>query len=289
MDHPGISNKKSAFSPVVYKIASRVSANLLAIFFSSFVLIPFVWVIFTAVKSPKEVSHNSLGVPVEWQWSNFSEAWKVGHFDRYLMNSIIVLIPTLFLILVFSTLAAFAFSQLQFRGKNILFATLLIGLTVPLDILIIPLFYDLLDMKLLNTYWSLILPQAAASMPFGILLLRSFMEDIPKEILDSAQMDGCSSLGLLYYIITPLSTPVLAALLIFSFMWTWNQFLLPIVFIQDDGLRTLPVGFNFFQGKYVSNIPLTMAGAVISFMPVIVIYAIFQRQFIRGITAGALK
>jgi ABC-type glycerol-3-phosphate transport system permease component len=289
MDHSGFTNEKRPFSLGLYKIVSQVPANFLAIFFSSFVLIPFVWVIFTAVKSPKEVAHNPLGTPIDWQWANFLEAWKVGHFDKYLMNSIIVLIPTLFLILVFSTLAAFAFSTLQFRGKNLLFATLLIGLTVPLDILIIPLFYDLLDMKLLNTYWALILPQAAASMPFGILLLRSFMEDIPREILDSAQMDGCSDLGLLFYIITPLSMPVLASLLIFSFMWTWNQFLLPIVLIQDDALRTLPVGFNYFQGKYVSNISLTMAGAVISFMPVIVIYAIFQRQFIRGITAGALK
>jgi raffinose/stachyose/melibiose transport system permease protein len=283
------SSRPANHSAVIKNSAGRLFVNFLALIFTPFVLVPFIWVILTAVKTPKELSHNPLGLPIDWQWNNFIEAWQVGHFDRYLWNSIIVLIPTLLIILLFSTLAAFAFSQLQFKGKNFLFATMLIGLTVPLDILVIPLFYDLMDMKLLNTYWALILPQAAAILPFGILLLRSFMEDIPREIIDSAQMDGCSNFGLLYYIITPLSTPVLSSLLIFSFMWTWNQFLLPIIFIQDDTLRTLPVGFNFFQGKYVSNIPLTMAGAVISFMPVVIIYMIFQRQFIRGITAGALK
>jgi raffinose/stachyose/melibiose transport system permease protein len=284
-----VSSRFADHSAVIKNSAGRLFVNFLALIFTPFILVPFIWVILTAVKTPKELSHNPLGLPIDWQWNNFIEAWHVGHFDRYLWNSIIVLIPTLLIILLFSTLAAFAFSQLQFKGKNFLFATMLIGLTVPLDILVIPLFYDLMDMKLLNTYWALILPQAAAILPFGILLLRSFMEDIPREILDSAQMDGCSNFGLLYYIITPLSTPVLSSLLIFSFMWTWNQFLLPIIFIQDDTLRTLPVGFNFFQGKYVSNIPLTMAGAVISFMPVVIIYMIFQRQFIRGITAGALK
>jgi raffinose/stachyose/melibiose transport system permease protein len=283
------SSQYMASSAKIKNITGKAFTNFLAFVFTPLVLVPFIWVIFTAIKTPKELSHNPLGLPIEWHWNNFIEAWQVGHFDRYLLNSIIVLIPTLLIILLFSTLAAFAFSQLQFRGKNFLFATMLIGLTVPLDILVIPLFYDLMDMKLLNTYWALILPQAAASLPFGILLLRSFMEDIPREILDSAQMDGCSSIGLLYYIITPLCTPVLSSLLIFSFMWTWNQFLLPIIFIQDDTMRTLPVGFNFFQGKYVSNTPLTMAGAVISFLPVVIIYTIFQRQFIRGITAGALK
>jgi raffinose/stachyose/melibiose transport system permease protein len=230
-----------------------------------------------------------LGIPAEWHWENFGEAWQVGHFDRYFLNSVYVVIPTVLIILVFSTLAAFAFSQLRFKGKNLLFAILLIGLAVPLDILIIPLFYDLLDMGLVNTHWALILPQAAAILPFGILLLRSFMEDVPGEILDSAKIDGCSTLGLLYYIVAPLSRPALASLLVFSFMWTWNQFLLPVVLIQDDRMRTLPVGLNYFQGRFVTNMPLLMAGATISFLPIVLIYVVFQRQFIKGITAGALK
>jgi raffinose/stachyose/melibiose transport system permease protein len=271
------------------KRVGRGVATLSALFFSLFVLIPFAWVIFTAVKSRREVPRNPLGIPAEWHWGNFGEAWRVGHFDRYFLNSIYVVIPTVLIILVFSTLAAFAFSQLRFKGKNLLFAILLIGLAVPLDILIIPLFYDLLNMGLVNTHWALILPQSAAILPFGILLLRSFMEDVPGEILDSAKIDGCSTFGLLFHIVVPLSRPALASLLVFSFMWTWNQFLLPVVLIQDDRMRTLPVGLNYFQGRYSTNIPLLMAGATISFIPIVLVYVVFQRQFIKGITAGALK
>lgn len=271
------------------KRVGRGVATLSALFFSLFVLIPFAWVIFTAVKSRREVPRNPLGIPAEWHWGNFGEAWRVGHFDRYFLNSIYVVIPTVLIILVFSTLAAFAFSQLRFKGKNLLFAILLIGLAVPLDILIIPLFYDLLNMGLVNTHWALIFPQSAAILPFGILLLRSFMEDVPGEILDSAKIDGCSTFGLLFHIVVPLSRPALASLLVFSFMWTWNQFLLPVVLIQDDRMRTLPVGLNYFQGRYSTNIPLLMAGATISFIPIVLVYVVFQRQFIKGITAGALK
>jgi len=269
--------------------AGHLSTSLSALLFSLFVLIPFAWVIFTAVKSRWEVARNPLGLPADWQWANFAEAWRVGHFDRYFLNSIYVVVPTVLIVLVFSTLAAFAFSQFRFKAKGLLFAVLLVALTVPLDILIIPLFYDLLGMGLLNTHWALILPQAAATLPFGILLLRSFMEDVPKEILDAARIDGCSNSRLLYHIVIPLSRPALASLLVFTFMWTWNQFLLPVVLVQDDLMRTLPVGLNYFQGRYSTDIPLLMAGAAICFLPIVIVYVIFQRQFIKGIAAGALK
>ena len=267
----------------------RLWTTFAAVAFSLFVLVPFTWVIFTSVKSQKELSHNPLGVPMDWQWGNFAEAWTRGHFDRYFLNSILVAIPTVALVLVCSTLAAYAFSLMEFRGKNVLFIIFLVGLTIPLSILIIPLFYELLSLGLLNTYWALVLPQVAKTLPFGILLLRSFMEDFPTEILDAARIDGCSTWGLLYRVVVPLSVPALTSLLVFTFMWTWNQFVLPVVLIQDDAMRTLPVGLNFFQGRFVTDIPLMMAGAIISFLPIVLMYVFFQRQFIKGITAGAFK
>jgi raffinose/stachyose/melibiose transport system permease protein len=263
--------------------------TLAAMIFSLFVLVPFAWVIFTSVKSQKELSHNPLGIPMEWQWGNYVEAWTRGHFDRYLLNSVLVAIPTVALVLVCSTLAAYAFSLMEFRGKNVLFIIFLLGLTIPLSILIIPLFYELLSLGLLNTYWALVLPQVAKTLPFGILLLRAFMEDFPTEILDAARIDGCSTWGLLYRVVVPLSAPALTSLLVFTFMWTWNQFVLPVVLIRDDAMRTLPVGLNFFQGRFVTDIPLMMAGAIISFLPIVLMYMFFQRQFIKGITAGAFK
>jgi raffinose/stachyose/melibiose transport system permease protein len=141
----------------------------------------------------------------------------------------------------------------------------------------------------LNTYWALVLPQVAKTLPFGILLLRSFMDDFPTEILDAAKIDGCSTWGLLYRVVVPISAPALTSLLVFTFMWTWNQFVLPVVLIQDDAMRTLPVGLNFFQGRFVTDTPLMMAGAIVSFLPIVLMYVFFQRQFIKGITAGAFK
>ncbi len=253
------------------------------------IFIPFSFVVFTSLKSRNELPWNPLGFPWSIEWGNYVEAWQRGHFDRYFMNSVYVAVPTVILVIVLSTLAAYAFSTMKFRGKDILFGIILVGLAIPLDILIIPLFYQLLDMKLLNTHWAIILPTAAKIIPFGVLLVRSFMEELPSEILDAGKIDGCSTWQLLRHVVVPLSGPCLTSLLVFTFMWTWNMFFLPVVMIQEDSLRTLPIGLNYFQGKHTQHIPLLMAGATISSVPIVVIYMIFQRQFIKGIVAGAVK
>lgn len=284
----GYRRNKAVFRHL-FGMGKKIGLTLLAAILSLAIVFPFAWVIFTAVKSRYELPRNPLGVPIEWHWENFIQAWKVGHFDRYFMNSIYVAIPTVIAILVLSTLAAYAISMMRFKGKNVIFVIFLIGLAIPLDILIIPLFYDLLALKLLNTHWAVILPTAAKIIPFGVLLIRSFIEELPEEILDAGKIDGCNSLQLLRFIVVPLSMPCMLSLLVFSFMWTWNLFILPVVMIQEDDMRTLPIGLNYFQGRYSTDIPLLMAGATISSLPIILIYMLFQRQFIRGIMAGALK
>jgi raffinose/stachyose/melibiose transport system permease protein len=281
------------FSHVRYgglrKPATRLLATAFAAFLSLSVMIPFAWVLFTALKSRRDLAFNPLGMPAEWLWENFPKAWTQGHFGQFFLNSVLVAIPTVTLVLVLSTLSAYAFSQMKFRGKNLLFVLFLVGLMIPLSILIIPLYYQLVSLELLNTHWALILPQVAQTLPFGILLLRSFMEDFPHEILDAAEIDGCSTLGLLWRIVIPISMPALTSLLIFTFMWNWNHFITAVIFIQKESLRTLPVGLMYFQQRYVADIPLMMAGALITVVPIVVIYVIFQRQFIKGMTAGALK
>lgn len=256
---------------------------------SLLVIFPLIWVISTSLKTRTEVSNDPLGLPVSWVWENYPEAWEVGRFGIYFKNSILVVVPVVIGVLVLSQLAAYAFSIYSFRGKNILFIGFLAGLTIPIGVLVIPLFYQMLSLKLVNTIWALILPEIAIGLPFGILLLRSFMSDLPREVLDAGRIDGCNHWQLLWYIVTPLTRPALLSLLVFNFMWSWNQFLLPVVLVQTEASRTLPLGLSFFKGRYVSNLPLLMAGATISFIPIVTIYVIFQRQFIKGIAAGALK
>lgn len=272
-----------------YKASRSMGYTLLAMVIALIPVIPVMWIIFGAVKSRGRIIREPLGFPDEWHWENFVEAWVGGNFSTYFTNSILVVVPVVVGVLGLSLLAAYAFALMSFRGRNVLFIIFIAGLTIPLSVLIIPLFYEMLALKLLNSLWALILPQIAIALPFSILLLYSFIRDLPHEILDSGRIDGCTSFGLLRYIVAPMSRPALLTLLIFNFMWTWNQFLLPVVLIQKDSLRTLPVGLNFFQGQYANDIPLLMAGATITFLPIVVVYILFQRHFIRGISAGALK
>ena len=252
-------------------------------------VVPLIWVISTSLKTKAQVSISPLGLPTEFLWQNYIQAWEVGRFSVYFKNSILVVVPTVAGILLLSLLAGYAFAMFSFRGKNILFVLFVAGLTIPIGVLVVPLFYEMLTLKLVNTLWALILPQIAISLPFGILLLRSFIQELPREVLDAGRIDGCSHWGLLRHIVAPLTRPALLSLLVFDFMWSWNQFLLPVVLVQTENSRTLPLGLSFFQGRYTSDYPLLMAGATISFLPIIVIYVLFQRHFIQGITAGALS
>jgi len=252
-------------------------------------VVPMLWVMFTALKDRTRVLANPLAPPDALHWENFVTAWQVGKFGRYIGNSVVVAIPTVAGIVVFGLLAAYAFALLRFRGKRALFSLFVFGLNIPLGILIIPLFYEISALKLLNSPLALILPQIAKQLPFAILLLYVFIQELPGEIIDAGRIDGCSPWDLLWRIVAPLSWPALLTLLVFNFMWTWNQFLLPTIVTQRDAARTLPVGLAYFQGQYVTDLPLLMAGATITFLPVVIVYIIFQRQFIKGIAAGAFK
>ena len=261
----------------------------LAGFLSLIVLFPLFWVIATSLKDRRQIIRNPLGLPEVYQWSNYADAWREGHFGAYFINSILVVIPTALAVVVLALLAAYAFAMFKFRGKNLLFTFFLIGLTVPLGILVIPIFYQMVSLKLVNNLWALILPQTAIGLPFAILLLRGFIHELPAEVLDAGRIDGCSNWGLLRFIVAPLSRPALLSVMIFNIVWVWNQFLLPVVLIQKASARTLPQGLSVFLGRYGADFGLLMAGATISFIPVVIVYVIFQRQFVKGIAAGALS
>ena len=160
---------------------------------------------------------------------------------------------------------------------------------VPLEGLIVPMYYNLRGLGLVNTYWALILPQIALSLPFGTYLMWTTFRNLPRELIDAAVIDGANKRVILWRILVPLARPTLSVLMIFFFIWTWNEFLIPLVLVSDDSLRTLPIGIAFFQGRYTTDIPVLAAGATIVAAPLIVVYLIFQRQFIHGLVTGAIK
>jgi raffinose/stachyose/melibiose transport system permease protein len=230
-----------------------------------------------------------LALPSSPHWENLKKAWTVGRFDRYLGNSVLYSATIVTGVVVLSCLAGYALAGLRLPHERFIFVGFLLGLMVPFQSLMIPLYYLLRDLHLLGTYFAMILPSIALGLPFGIFLMRAFFRGLPGELADAGRVDGGTEFQVFRQIMLPLARPGLATLAVFQFMATWNSFLIPLVFVQRDQLRPIALGVMFFSGRYTSDRGLIAAGVSISIIPIILVYLALQRQFIRGITAGALK
>ncbi|MBB6734620.1 carbohydrate ABC transporter permease [Cohnella zeiphila] len=251
---------------------------------------PFLLVISTSLKTTNEINIDGpLALPHIFHWDNYSRIWDVGNFVTYYKNSVIVAVVVVAFVILLALLGAYPLAYMKFKGKGIFFLIVLWGLTVPMDLIIIPLFNNLKSMGLLNTIWALILPQIAMNIPFSIFLLRGFMRDIPYALLESARIDGSTEVKNLYYIIMPMLYPPLVSLIVFTAIGTWNNFMLPTILIQNDQLRTLPVGLNYFQTKFTMDYPMIATAAVVSALPTALAYIVFQRNILSGVMVGALK
>ncbi len=251
-------------------------------------LLPFIGIIFTAFKTTTELSSSPFAPPTTWHFDNFVEAWNGARFGSYFQSSVIVVVPVVIISTLLSTMSGFGFGMFRFPGDNLLLLIILLGLMVPFEAVIIPLWQIMNDLGLLNTYWALILPQVALSFAFGTFWMRANFKNMPRELIDAAVVDGCSTWGVLWRILFPLSRPALLSLIVLLFMWTWNEFFLVLVMASGD-LRTLPVGLALLRGRYSADVPVMAAASIMVFLPVLVIYALFQRSFIEGIISGALK
>ena len=190
-----------------------------------------------------------------------------------------------------STLAAYAFGTMRFRGSEAIFYLLLIGLIFPYEATVIPLYYIFRDAGLTDSYWALILPQIGLSIPFGTFWMRAFFRSTPGALVEASRLDGASSFGTLWRVLLPQAWPAITTMLVLVFMWTWNEFLLALVMIQSDSLRTAPLGLALFQGanRNSQDTTLVAAAAVLVALPIMIVYVFLQRSFIRGMFAGAVK
>ena len=220
---------------------------------------------------------------------SLSDAWEEGNFGTYLRSSTIVTGSVVAISTVLSILAGYAFGLMRFRGASVLFYLFVLGLTVPLEAIVVPLYYDLRDVGLTDTYWALILPQAALSTAFGTFWMRAFFRSVPRSLIEAARLDGSSSWVTLWRIVLPLGRPAVLTMVVLVFMWTWNEFLLALVMVSDESLRTAPLGLAFFQGRNTSDEALLTAGSLIVAAPVVIVYLFLQRHFIRGMLSGAVK
>lgn len=252
-------------------------------------VVPFLWVIVGSFKSNAEIFQSPFALPRTWRYENFARAWVEGQFGTYFFNSLGIAIPTTLLILACGSLAGFAFARLKFWGSTILFYVFLSSLAISTNSIMIPLFHMIYNAGMVDTWWGVMFPTVASHMPMASFLMRSFFRSLPNELEDAARIDGCNNFGVYWYIMLPLSRGALLGLAIFSFMDSWNAFLVPLLVLRDQAMRTIPLGLIVFQGQYLSEYSILFAGVVISFIPTLLVYFALQRHFEKGIMIGSVK
>ena len=220
-------------------------------------------------------------------WLNYSDAWQSDNFLRYFLNSAFVATIVTAGNVIFCLWAGYAFARRTTRFNTLLFATVLGVLLIPQQVIMIPLYRLIAQLGWINTYWALIVPWLIT--PFGIFLVRQYIQSMPTDMEDAARIDGAGEWYILFRIVMPLSRPVLTVLAIYTFLSNWNSFLFPFLFTNDEAHRTLPVGLAFYLGKQSIDWGHLMAGASISALPILILFTLFQKRIIEGLTAGALK
>ena len=287
------------------------------------VVYPMAWVFYTSVKSTQEFYKSPIGLPslltapsgaaFNAFAENYQKAWVGSNFSRYFVNSVIVVSVSLVLILLLGSMAAYVLARFEFRGKNFFYALFLSGLLIPMQLILIPLFFQFSDMgegltrvfspvarslglgeltiSLHDSHFGLILIYVAASLPFTIFTLTAFFRTLPNELREASLMDGASEYRTFFQVMMPVGRAGLVTVAIFNFLGLWNEYLFGLVFLSDDRLKTLPLGLASIsmQAQYKSDFGLLFAGLVIAMLPTLIVYIFLQEQLTKGITAGAVK
>ena len=267
---------------------SRAAAFALLSALSVVTVYPLIWLVINSFKRTDELFEASWALPASWRWENYPKAWRFG-LGHFMANSVLVTTVSVAAIVLLSALAAYVLVTVRFRGRGVLHAFILGGLIVPPEVSLFPLFKIMLVLGVLNTYFAMILPDVAYGLPFTVLLLRAYMMVIPAEMAEAARIDGAGMLRCFWSIYLPLCRPALAAAALVQGMRVWNEFVFALTFVGRDALRPLTVGLTTFGDSLQTDWPVLLAGLVISIVPVLTAFLLMQRQFMGGLTAGALK
>ncbi|RFA26574.1 thiamine ABC transporter ATP-binding protein [Alkalilimnicola ehrlichii] len=261
---------------VLILVASLVVGPLLAAFFGGF-------------KTNAELRTNPLWLPASWAPDNYLSIVFDSSFWRYLGNSFFIASMTVFLTLVVGAAAAYVFSHVRFFGSKMILSYLLLGLMFPFAAAILPLFIKVRDLGLLDTYWAVILPQTAFGLSLAVLLFKAFFDRLPKELFEAARIEGCSYVRFFWSFTLPLSTPILATVGVFVFVQSWNNFLLPLVVLNDRALYTWPLGMMQFQGEYLTEWNMILAFVTLTIAPAVIFFLAAQKYIVAGLTGGSVK
>lgn len=251
-------------------------------------LYPLFWLFISSLKTSAEMFGDAWAFPQNWQWQNYLAAWDAG-ISRYLLSSVIVTVSSTLLVVVLSAASAYALLVLDFKGKALIYTLIIGGLVMPPEVSLFPLFKTLNWLGIYNTYFALILPYVAFGLPFTTFLIRAYMVNIPKDLAEAAVMDGAGPLWSFWHVYLPLSRPILASAALIQGMRSWNEFIFALTFVESEEIKTITIGMMGFANALRSDWAVLMAGLALSILPVLIAFLILQRQFIGGLTQGAVK
>ncbi len=267
----------------------RAVQYLVLSFISLIIIIPIVMLFFASLKNTGEMFLSPYTIPNPPRWENYTGILFSPSFWVFLRNSTIVMLATTGGVLLVCSLAACVFARMNFRGKDLAFNFLTLGLMFPVTVAIMPVYLVVRQMQLTDTLLAVILVQTAFGISQNLLILRGFFAAVPSELQDAAAIDGCDTFGFFWRVLLPLVKPALAAVAALTMIVSWNDFLTPLVILDSDGLWTLPLGTMQFQGQYSSDVAVVSAFVALSALPAIVFYLFAERQIVAGLTAGAIK
>lgn len=251
-------------------------------------MLPMYWMLRTSVAPPQEMSDLPVALwPKEWRLANYTAPWSQYPFAHWMMNSVVIAVVSVALTLVINLAAGYAFAKLRFPGRNLLFLLIISTLMVPVQVIMIPQFQIVIDLDLLNSQWGVILPRLAEA--FGLFMARQFFLGIPDELIEAGRVDGAGHLRVFWSIVLPLSKPLVASLVIFTFMWRWNEFVWPLIVLNNSDSYTLPVGLQYLISQFDTNYGPLLAMSFVSILPMLVVFAVFQRFFIEGVARTGIK
>ncbi|MCG8499288.1 MAG: carbohydrate ABC transporter permease [Firmicutes bacterium] len=272
-----------------HKIGRYILSIILALF--GFIqLYPLIWLVLFSLKDNSEIfGGNIVGLPEKFLWQNYSSALFNGNVMHYFLNSVIVTFSTIAISGLLACMASYAIARMKWKLSKTVLIFFLLGLMIPIHAALLPLFLILRDLKLLNSYWALIIPYVAFALPMAIFILTGFFQTIPKEMEESACIDGCSIYRTFYAIMLPLVKPAIATISIFTYLSAWNELMFAITFISKQQFKTLTVGIMSLAGQYITEWGPIGAGLVVSTLPTIIIYVLMSDQVQKSLTAGAVK
>ena len=282
-----LTNSKTNWS--LRKILPRFFQYFTLIVVVILVLIPVVMLVFAALKTRGEFMTQPYSVPIPPRWDNLINILSQPTFWQMLRNSLVVMLAATGGVVIVCSLAAFVFARMEFRAKGLAFNLFTLGLMFPINIAILPVYFVLRQMDLIDNLWGVILVQTAFQLSGNILILRGFFAAIPAELQDAAYIDGCTAFGFFWRILLPLARPALSAVAALTMIVSWNDLLVPLVVLNSDKFWTLPLGTMQFQGQYGTDLALVSAFVALSAIPTIIFYLFAERQIVSGLTAGAVK